>query len=859
MAVVAAEPKTPQSLLVDWANGQDAWVRFIVGEALATRQPLGGSQVDSAYEYLLVEKDLAPGDEPSVPLLKVISRNGESVQKLELLRLADLAGVNALCPGQEVVFSTQLTVLFGENAAGKSGYVRVLKRLAAVRSQEEVLPNLLGAAAAKHQRASIKFALDGKEDTFEWKGESGVAPFTRINAFDAKAVAVHLDEDLTYTYTPRDLALFRITHEAIEAVKGRLEEQRKRVAPQGNPFVSLFARGTKVYSKIETLGPQTDLADLKRLAQVTDGESGQLPELRAKVDALKSQSGKLRLEVVKGDLDLFKRAGLISATLAAFDWNAYAERITAVNAARSRHEDATVNAFKGLTIPGMLSAEWRRFIEAGEAYIRSTGRDGYPAEGVPCTYCNQPLESAAVSLVRKYRDFTNNQLKQEATRAQAALESFAQPVLKLPLAEVSGDVSRRVAAMSGPVPQVFSQVQQLFDAAGPFREALSQGEAIPEPARVTVAELAPLVAAATREGVTQAADLVKSLTAEAGEREKVLAQLSGQLADLEARLRLKELIRQIEEYVTNAKWAASAERLGAGFGGLLRSLTTVAKSASEELVNQDFERLFHEECGALHAPLVKLEFPGREGQPKRRKSLVPKHALSEILSEGEQKVIALADFLAEAAMPQTTAPVIFDDPVTSLDYKRLQHVVDRIVRLSAERQVIVFTHNIWFTAELLNRFEKTPANCRYYEVSNEDRVPGKVEALQHPRWDTPAQIAKQIQARIQTAEKQTGVVREDLIRGAWGQIRSWCEAFIEKEVLADVTARYRPHVRMTALPNIKPALLNETVATVLPIFEKACRITDAHSQPLETLCVKPVLEELKEDWATLLAERKKYS
>jgi hypothetical protein len=101
-------------------------------------------------------------------------------------------------------------------------------------------------------------------------------------------------------------------------------------------------------------------------------------------------------------------------------------------------------------------------------------------------------------------------------------------------------------------------------------------------------------------------------------------------------------------------------------------------------------------------------------------------------------------------------------------------------------------------------------------------------------------------------------MREDLIRGAWGQIRSWCEAFIEKEVLADVTARYRPHVRMTSLPNIKTALIDATVKTVLPIFEKACRITEAHSQPLETLCVKPALEELKEDWATLQAERKKY-
>jgi hypothetical protein len=70
--------------------------------------------------------------------------------------------------------------------------------------------------------------------------------------------------------------------------------------------------------------------------------------------------------------------------------------------------------------------------------------------------------------------------------------------------------------------------------------------------------------------------------------------------------------------------------------------------------------LFEEERKALRAPRVRLEFPGREGEPKRRKGPA-KRALSEVLSEGEQEVIVLADLPAEAAMPQTVAPVVFED------------------------------------------------------------------------------------------------------------------------------------------------------------------------------------------------------
>ena len=46
-------------------------------------------------------------------------------------------------------------------------------------------------------------------------------------------------------------------------------------------------------------------------------------------------------------------------------------------------------------------------------------------------------------------------------------------------------------------------------------------------------------------------------------------------------------------------------------------------------------------------------------------------------------------------------------------------------------------------------------------------------------------------------------------------------------------ARYRPHVRMTILPQIKKSgRIEAGTRVLLPIFESACRITDAHSQPL---------------------------
>ena len=551
---VAAPRKTPQTLLVDWANAQDAWVRFLVGEALATRQPLGETQLASAYDCLLIEKNLEVGTVPMVAMLKDSGNAGERVQKLQLVKLSDVDGVNALRGGQEVTFSPRLTVLFGENAAGKSGYVRVLKRLAAVRSHEEVLPNLLG--AARPRRASVTYVLDGKEDEHQWTGEAGVSPFTRMSGFDTKAVAVHLDEDLTYTYTPRDLALFRISHEAIDAVKQKLEVERKKAVPQGNPFTSLFLRGTRVYAKVETLGPQSDLDDLKKLAAVTDAEVEEVPDLRDKVDALKSQSGELRLQAAKSDLELLKRLSTVSTALDGIDWKAYAGLVDAVAVARAKHEDATVNAFTGLAIPSILSTEWRRFVEAGEAYLRTASSVQYPAEGDPCTYCRQPLEAAAVALIHKYRDFTNNLLKQEATKAETALTSFSQSIGKLAIDSVRSDVQQRVEAMSNSmVPAVLAQARELLLLAVSIQEKVGRGERVADGESGSVSERAKALALLSRAGIKQAEELVAALTSEAGERETLLADLSSQLAEREARIKLSDLISGISDHVEKAKWA----------------------------------------------------------------------------------------------------------------------------------------------------------------------------------------------------------------------------------------------------------------------------------------------------------------
>src|SRR5207245_9933836 len=111
---------------------------------------------------------------------------------------------------------------------------------------------------------------------YSWNGASGVEPFTRLAIFDARAVQIHLEEDLTYRYTPSDLALFKYAHTAVEALKEMLEKQRQQTQPSGNPFLVKFQRGTSVYPLVESLGASTEFTKLTTAAVMTKEDDAEL-------------------------------------------------------------------------------------------------------------------------------------------------------------------------------------------------------------------------------------------------------------------------------------------------------------------------------------------------------------------------------------------------------------------------------------------------------------------------------------------------------------------------------------------------------------------------------------------------------
>lgn len=852
MSTTEESKSNARRLLVDWANNQDHWVRGLVGEILSCRKPLGEQALEHFYGLLLQEKELVDG-QPMAFFEKLddTAGGGPTEEALVLTSIADVENVNALAREQVIQFNPGLTVLFGENGAGKTGYVRILKMVASVRNAEPVLSNVLKPGNGKPS-ATISYRLGANSETpIHWNGEQGVRPLTKIDIFDSRGLLLHVDGELAYVYTPGDLALFRIVTQALETTRQRLESDRKKREPQGNPFLQRFSRESPLYSKIESLGPSTNLAELEKLAALSKEDEEQLPILRERVEALKGKATADRLQIVRGELALYRRVKATLETARSFDAPRYVETLSRRDEAQRRHREITEESLRDEKVPQVLGQPWREFVEAAERYIRETEHDHYPDKEDVCVYCRQPLAAAATSLLLKYRAFCNSEYQKKASEATRAAQQLAKDVLGLDITHLEADLTRRQTQLpSAEIPTVLSAALTLANHVASIQGHLRELKLPPE------AEILSSLDAALRKPLEdclrQAEDLEKTMSAELTEREQRLQEELPKLRMLEARMALRELMASIRQYVADAQWSNKAGLVVKRFQGTFKSLTDASKLASEQLLNQDFEERFRENCLALKAPSVTLEFPGKKGEPARRKSLTPRHRLSEILSEGEQKVIALADFLAEATLRQAASPIVFDDPVTSLDYKRLGYVVGRIVDLSRKRQVIVFTHNIWFTMELLAHFEKDKSGCFYYEVSEDGDFSGIVSQGNSPRLDSWKDKSKRINALLQRAKQESAKeVRDAFLEKAYEDLRGACEIVVEQDLLQRVVQSYSPNVMMGKLKDINVTELPSAIEKVNDIFDRCCRFIGSHKQPLETLNVRPSLQGLEDDWKAI--------
>ena len=233
-----------------------------------------------------------------------------------------------------------------------------------------------------------------------------------------------------------------------------------------------------------------------------------------------------------------------------------------------------------------------------------------------------------------------------------------------------------------------------------------------------------------------------------------------------------------------------------------------------------------------------------------------KVAIASIASEGEQRTIALACYLAELGQSSEKSSLIFDDPVSSLDHTNRCRIAWRLADESRERQIIVFTHDPVFLQELCDSCERggLPVATGHLEwglSSDGQSRPGFFQA--GLPW-----IHEKVPARLDKLEKEYGEIKrnasphpgaeeEKRIREWYCCLRATLERIVEQCLLAGVVFRFRDYVNIKDLSKVTNIDTSE-VTELQRLFTRCCDQTDAHDHASARNASLPTPDEMYADW-----------
>jgi len=321
-----------------------------------------------------------------------------------------------------------------------------------------------------------------------------------------------------------------------------------------------------------------------------------------------------------------------------------------------------------------------------------------------------------------------------------------------------------------------------------------------------------------------------------------IASLEHERQTLRHREVLKKLLRQITAFVNDAAWCAKAQRAKSALNP--RHVTNKENELFMKIVGHSYKSILAQECEELDCELpIELQTVGKRGETVRSLSMKGGHKPDIILSEGEQKAVALADFLTEVTVNPSSASIVLDDPVTSQDHERKGRIATRLVEVAKYRQVIVFTHDLPFLNQVLSHAEKEALDYQAHWVDRDVQGnPGQITHNDAPATNKFYDTAEKAKQQLSAAKKLTGSAQVSAIRDGMGALRRTIEETIAKRLLKGVIPRWDDRVIVTGLRKVNwdEALVEELCVK----YEALSGFIEGHSHTDEAAGAPPTVADL---------------
>jgi energy-coupling factor transporter ATP-binding protein EcfA2 len=858
--------------ILEWSHDRPVWQRdalrrLVLNGELSDDDISALADICKSAHGLAEQQDIAPLTKDHVPVKMAGSA------PVSLLSIFHHRGVNALAEDQTLRFGPHLTVVYGDNAAGKTGYIRILKSACRARKQERILGNVISGATPLSPVVSISYKVGTESEPREWAGNGEDEFISRVSVFDTQSAAVYLTEKTDVAFRPFGLDLFDKLVQACRAVRAKLESAQRALA--SNTLAVVQARipeGTAAARLLTNISSLTKPETVQALTRVSPEEEARLALLEKSLLDLQANDP----EKLAQQLNL--RAGRVQALArhlkeieAALSAQAVVDVIAARTDGRSKSEES--RRLRGVTFPaGMLtgtgSEAWTNLWEAARRFSQESA---YPSQTFPvvendahCVLCQQDLDHAARNRMNQFEAFVASTTERELRQLR---ESFAQR------RKIFTDLRTTTEAVEQTLKEIRIEHEALANA---IAAALASNEN-----RRTAVDLA---LTEDKDLAADCPDLVSvyhetdALAEQIASRVKTLRsstpdQTRKSMVAETHELRARKLLSKYEQTILDE---IERKRKYAAYGLCIdetrtQAITQKSTAVTKTAVSQRLKQSFKDELTHLafrHVEVELLEAGGADGVLYHKLILTraPGVELPKVVSEGEQRCLSIAAFFAELSTADDPSGIVFDDPVSSLDYKFREGVARRLVQEAKTRQVTVFTHDVVFLLLLKQFAAELGVQQSDQHVRQLSKGAGVCEE-ELPWVALPVKKKiRHLKKEWQAADKLFRGGHQDAYekeaKGLYGLMREAWERALEEVLLEGIVERYRPGVQ------------SQHIATIADITSEDCRALEAamtkcskwlpgHDQAPAARAAVPEPTELKNDiealenWVAAIRKRRK--
>lgn len=770
-----------------------------------------------------------------------------------LKEVSNVTGVGALAMAAPLQFGEGLTVVYGENGCGKSSYVRILKALENHTNAPKVLGNIFEEKPLP-AKATVLFSVDGTDFPALWT-QTCKKNFP-LQIYDTASATQFVDKENEVVYEPRALSVISqladIYAEVSSYYKKKSQELQTHLLPlpkdlSDHPVVAEYT-GLKTPRQVELF------------AKKYHWDQNCETELNSIVESLKEQNPLSAVANWESKKNIIKAHGrTIFKLLKYVNSQACKTYITKQKEQieTKKTQDAMIAASKKHSLLDHFgSDEWQKmWVHANEyiSIINNTRSNIPTSQTGKCALCQQDLNEEALSRMQFFNEFY---VSDAITKATHASEDFKQAVRilqteienKINLSEIDDSLTSSLIPVD-----IQTTIMAFYRGIWARCEWLLEYD--PEnPAPCPELPDDDSIVEIFKDLINKTDVYIATLKATAANyqqqvsRKNELVIIKWATSNLPLKLELIKMSTLLSDCKTNA-------------------VTTLKKDVSRLLITDTYISRFKEEMLALdekgQIKVQLVEAASKHGKTYHQVSLrgaksVGNHKNGEILSEGEFRVVSLAAFLADLSAWGRVMPFVFDDPITSLDHKFEARVAARLVRLSTDRQVIVFTHRLHF-AHLLEHCH-TEFNAAAALSNNPVRATITHIELRNSPLGQPAspnylqritmlkalnEMIGQDCAKIRKFQKEGEYdIADNMLQALASKFRNLIEQGIERELLSGIVSRFDYRVFSQKLPYLF-ALTAEDVALFHKMMSKYSCYDHSHS--IEASAPTPNVDDLEKD------------